>query len=223
MYYYELFQQGPAVYIPTILFSLLITLVVYCAVPLGICFMRKKPIKSSKYLLLSYGINFAISIIVFQSSGSAWLLWTAIFTEVGKRKLRKKCLIIDKYTAHYFSENKIISTVDDMNEEPVESPVDGRVEDCLDKIDIRPTKKENPAADVFVEEVDAEESFADESSTDEPVVVEDIGDCDESHVALAETTKTAEEPKIKFCRKCGLELIEGSIFCSRCGTEITKG
>ena len=28
--------------------------------------------------------------------------------------------------------------------------------------------------------------------------------------------------QIKFCRKCGFELIEGSEFCSRCGTEIAK-
>lgn len=26
----------------------------------------------------------------------------------------------------------------------------------------------------------------------------------------------------RFCRKCGFELIEGSIFCSVCGTEVTK-
>ena len=29
-------------------------------------------------------------------------------------------------------------------------------------------------------------------------------------------------PPIKYCRKCGFELIEGSEFCSRCGTKIIK-
>lgn len=29
-------------------------------------------------------------------------------------------------------------------------------------------------------------------------------------------------PQIKFCRKCGFELIEDSRFCSHCGTEVLK-
>lgn len=29
-------------------------------------------------------------------------------------------------------------------------------------------------------------------------------------------------PRIRFCRRCGFELIDGSSFCSRCGTEIEK-
>lgn len=31
-----------------------------------------------------------------------------------------------------------------------------------------------------------------------------------------------KKPQIKFCRKCGFELIMGSEFCSRCGTAIAK-
>ncbi|MBR2934242.1 MAG: DUF805 domain-containing protein [Oscillospiraceae bacterium] len=29
-------------------------------------------------------------------------------------------------------------------------------------------------------------------------------------------------PPIKFCRKCGFELLDGSEFCSKCGTPIVK-
>ena len=37
------------------------------------------------------------------------------------------------------------------------------------------------------------------------------------------TTKGKQDySKIRFCRRCGFELIENSEFCSRCGTEIEK-
>ena len=39
------------------------------------------------------------------------------------------------------------------------------------------------------------------------------------------TTKNispASASKIRFCRRCGFELIDGSEYCSRCGTEIEK-
>ena len=39
----------------------------------------------------------------------------------------------------------------------------------------------------------------------------------------AETSPVQEEkPPIRFCRKCGFELIEGSEFCSSCGTAVIK-
>ncbi len=31
-----------------------------------------------------------------------------------------------------------------------------------------------------------------------------------------------EKPQIRFCRKCGFELIVGSEFCSKCGTTVVK-
>lgn len=37
-----------------------------------------------------------------------------------------------------------------------------------------------------------------------------------------EVVEQTEPPKIKFCRKCGFELLEGSAFCSKCGTPIAK-
>ena len=41
--------------------------------------------------------------------------------------------------------------------------------------------------------------------------------------ATREKTSTAEGvPQIKFCNKCGFELIEGSEFCSKCGIAVVK-
>ena len=44
----------------------------------------------------------------------------------------------------------------------------------------------------------------------------------DSMIAAAEHPVSEEMPRIRFCRKCGFELIDGSEFCSRCGTAITK-
>lgn len=49
-----------------------------------------------------------------------------------------------------------------------------------------------------------------------------------SDIALEPSVKTEtppvseEKPPIRFCRKCGFELIAGSEFCSKCGTAIVK-
>lgn len=32
----------------------------------------------------------------------------------------------------------------------------------------------------------------------------------------------SKEQKVRFCRECGFELLEGSEFCSRCGTPINR-
>lgn len=37
-----------------------------------------------------------------------------------------------------------------------------------------------------------------------------------------ETVTASENPKIKYCRKCGYELIGNSDFCSNCGTQIAR-
>lgn len=41
----------------------------------------------------------------------------------------------------------------------------------------------------------------------------------------AEQTAMAEQkelPKVRFCRKCGFQLLDGSDFCSQCGVPIVK-
>ena len=46
---YELFQQGPAAYIPVLLLSLVVTVVAYGAFPFIFAKVRKTPITKKKY------------------------------------------------------------------------------------------------------------------------------------------------------------------------------
>lgn len=98
---YELFQQGPSVYLPIILLSLIVTLLAYGAVPIIVAITRKKHITKKKYNWICYGIN-AIVMVLFiaingeASSGSPYLLWTWVFNFWGTSILRKKGLLDKK-------------------------------------------------------------------------------------------------------------------------------
>ena len=92
--YYELFQQGPEVYVPILLIMLMITLVAYAMFPLIFAYKRKKIITKKKYNLLCYGINFLVMlffvIINGKSSGSPYFLWTCVSTIMGTNILKRR-------------------------------------------------------------------------------------------------------------------------------------
>lgn len=97
---YELFQQGPAAYIPVLLLSLVITVVAYGAFPFIFAKVRKTPITKKKYRRLCYGINVAVMFMFIvingeASSGGPYLLWTWIFSSWGTRILEDKGLLND--------------------------------------------------------------------------------------------------------------------------------
>ena len=145
MTYYELFQQGPMVYIPVLLISLVVTLLAYAALPIILAKTRKKIITKKKYNLLCYGINFLIMIAFIglngKSSGAPYIIWTGVFSSMGLRILKKRH-VLDGF-------------------QPV------TVEQNLQAID---------ASD--------------------------------------------DAPRIRFCRTCGSELLDGAKFCNKCGTEV---
>lgn len=97
---YELFQQGPAAYIPVLLLSLVITVVAYGAFPFIFAKARNTPITKKKYRRLCYGINVAVMFMFIvingeASSGGPYLLWTWIFSSWGTRILEDKGLLDD--------------------------------------------------------------------------------------------------------------------------------
>lgn len=97
---YELFQQGPAAYIPVLLLSLVITVVAYGAFPFIFAKVRNTPITKKKYRRLCYGINIAVMFMFIAingeaSSGGPYLLWTWIFSSWGTRILEDKGFLDD--------------------------------------------------------------------------------------------------------------------------------
>ncbi len=167
---YELFQQGPAVYVPIILLSLIITLGAYCAFPLIFAKFRKKIITKKKYRVLCYCVNLAVMALFIvkngASSGGPYILWTWVFSAAGIKILESKS-ILEKYHCQ------------------------------------------------------GEASVATHSMGDNYVAAN--SETPESVIAIVDDSSTPKEhPQIKFCWKCGFELIEGSEFCSNCGTKIKK-
>lgn len=100
MTYYELFQQGPAVYIPVLLFSLVVTIVAYGAVPFIVAKTRKPPITKKKYRGLCYAINVAVMFLFIvingeASSGGPYLLWTWVFSSWGAKILETRGILVN--------------------------------------------------------------------------------------------------------------------------------
>lgn len=108
---YSTFEQGPAVYLPLLLLSLIVTLVLYGAFPFLFAKLRKQPIEKKKYRRICYGTNL-IFMLIFSflngivSNGAPYLLWTWVFTEYGTRVLSSKGLMGD----NVYPENTLIET-----------------------------------------------------------------------------------------------------------------
>ena len=119
MMYYELFQQGPAVYVPVLLITILITLVAYGAFPIIFSMARKKTITKKKYNLLCYGVNFFVMFLFIvlngKSSGSPYILWTCVFSSIGLRTLKKRGVLegFQKFRPVYTDESEEDTFVDE--------------------------------------------------------------------------------------------------------------
>lgn len=97
---YELFKQGPEVYVPIILLSLVITVLAYGAFPFILAKARSTLITKKKYRGLCYGINAAVMVLFIvingeASSGGPYVLWTWVFSNWGIRILNNKGLLND--------------------------------------------------------------------------------------------------------------------------------
>lgn len=92
---YEVFEAGPAVYIPYILISLAITLAAYGAFPLIFAKVYKRIITKKKYRWYCFGFNLLVMItfcIIYGrfSSWGPYVIWTTVFSGVGIKMLTNK-------------------------------------------------------------------------------------------------------------------------------------
>lgn len=203
---YELLQQGPGVYMPAIIISLLITLVGYGLFPLVFAKLRKKPIGTKKYTVICYLVN-VVPVIIFivgGSSGGAYILWTFVFSEAGKKMLRKKGILIDKKNKQNISDNKGNETAG-MNFEKEEAS-----NSSVSVSEVAVNSDNTECAPLVVE-------VEDEKSQKKNTPMIPVRESERLQL-----TAVTDAPEIKFCRKCGFELLQGSKFCSHCGTKIIR-
>lgn len=85
---YEVFEAGPAVYVPYILISLVITLIAYGAFPLIYARARRGVITRKKYRRRCFAFNLLVMIgfCVINGGFTSWapyLLWTTVFSSTG--------------------------------------------------------------------------------------------------------------------------------------------
>ena len=95
---YEIFQEGPAVYIPVLIVSLLITVIAYGAIPVIIAKTRKSRISKKSYRWMCFGWNILVMVLftALGSSGTAYILWTWVFSEWGIKTLDKRGVLGEK-------------------------------------------------------------------------------------------------------------------------------
>lgn len=94
---YELFKEGPSVYIPVLLLSIVVTMLAYGAFPIVFSRICKSSITKKKYHLICYCVNFLVVILFIvingKSNGAPYILWTGVFSSLGWKKVevRKMC------------------------------------------------------------------------------------------------------------------------------------
>ena len=86
---------------PLLLVSFAITLVVYGVFPILFSVFRKSEITATKYNVICFVVNFIVAIFVkylmnSTSNFAPCILWTVVFTAIGRSNLKSKNALIEK-------------------------------------------------------------------------------------------------------------------------------
>lgn len=212
----------------SVIISLILTLIIYGAVPIVFAKCRTTPIYVKKYNRLCWGINFIFALLcrtISTHQSGAYFLWTAVFNYVGKNMLSKKELLI-------LEEEPACSakTLED-GLENCETTED-RISYFINKYKNESDKKLNKILanpDYTATTKQAIQQILDERLKNQiqPSIKEIIDEESATNLNDAETEKHYLErstgDEIKFCRKCGKKLQPGGKFCNKCGTKIYLG
>lgn len=95
---FEIFQQGPEVYVPYLLLNLAVTLLEYGTIPMVFALVRNKGIGKGKYWVICAALNLVVMVaLAFLTStvpnGAPYCLWTGIFCSIGSKILDKKGIL----------------------------------------------------------------------------------------------------------------------------------
>lgn len=187
---YELFQQGPAAYIPYLLLSLLVTLVAYGAFPVIFARVRKKVITKKKYTALCYAVNF-LAVLFFivlngePSSGFPYLLWTSIFSSKGVKELKSRGVLEGSQPFDYTKTETFKVTTEKVEIEPAEVST---TDSSPSVVDEQPSENENG----LIEKEEAETAYY---------------------------PKKKPLKKVRYCKFCGGEIDSEIKKCTSCGKQ----
>ena len=92
---YEIFEMGPAVYIPVLLISLAITVFAFGAIPFITARTQKKTITKKAYMIRCHLFNLIPLILLAviaksELSIGPYLIWTSVFESWGLKTLEKR-------------------------------------------------------------------------------------------------------------------------------------
>lgn len=197
-----------------LILSLLLTVAVY-SLPIFIyrwC-IRKYPVeqKKAKIIAIVYGICafIVMSVIMFflngEVAGAAVFLWSWINYKVmigGKDRRSKPSAAQD--SAYEFAPQEYLAE----NFTPLEAQDEVAVptDESATPIDENATPADESTAPI-------EESAAPTDESVSPI---------EENAAPADESVEPQKSYVRFCNKCGFELLPGSAFCSKCGAPVVK-
>jgi len=97
---YELYQQGPGVWIPLAILSIVLTAFAYGIIPMVMAWTRSEPITRKRFRRRCFLWNIlamaGFAALNGSVNGAPYLLWTSIFAAWGSKILRNKGLLEDE-------------------------------------------------------------------------------------------------------------------------------